>query len=1047
MTDFYLQPLSLLALTQALLALFTVLYLVRIQNKNKASWMLVIGIGGLMLIWVSEMYNLSSLNNYDSIPGMLSPIVLFGFLNFAYEFQGNPYPKESKVAFWITLAAIIGFIIFHTGLLFTNAPVNETALIVQEIFITCMTLWASIVCFRKKSRIHTSPNPSLLTRLFSAPTRETHSLRAFGVLLFAIIPLNLRTIWDITHQSELWADSIQYLGFAVLLIAFVVIYINHSSEPTTFMVKLVGLSLATVLIVLGLTTLILYPDEELKKASRTGLAKIQSVRFEPVNQGGYRVASVPLKFDTNRGTKLNLEIESDTLVALDFSFPFYDSVWDSLYIDSNGLISFSAPYTSTRIQSFLEAQQPKIAPYYRALIPMSSQRSGVFFRSSEDRALITWYRVRERYDDRPDNENSFQIVLYPDGAIEFVYDTMEALPLYGFRGIYPGGAGVSYTPFFDEAPESVAPHALLPEGQTIQFIPAEEGNYVLSTAPGSFEESLGDDLQLSNGDAISVPLPFSFPFFEQRYDRVFVADNGVITMDRPIYSSNNAWFNPYDPLYTTLPIIAPVFDDLNPSQGGAVFYNKTPEKAVITWHDVRRFGSDQTYTVQLLLDHEGRIDFTYRHIDITDFGADLWGIYSGDGKSVDANKYLMSMESSTRNTGIGLVENFNEMAQRAFLEYRHDRMLPFFYLILGSSFFIIVVYPLFFRLSLVKPLAALLEGVHQVNEGNLDTQVPVRVNDEIGVLASNFNSMTSAIKEAEKQLRSYAEGLEGKVAERTIELQKALKHLTATQNQLIQAEKMASLGKLTAGVAHEIKNPLNFVNNFAQLTGELVDELEDELEDCPEHISELLSLIKINAGKINEHGKRADSIVHGMLSHSRNQSRSREHVDVNKLLDNFIRLASEDFKSKHPTFHVTVEKKLDPTVGTIKLVAGDMGRVFLNLINNALYAIHQKSLEMTSDYSGSVHVASRRGTEQVTIQVRDNGTGIAPDILDKIFEPFFTTKPPGSGNTGLGLSICYDIVSQGHGGNLSVESIENEGTTFTISLPINPIESIDQEIS
>ncbi|MGG9962199.1 sensor histidine kinase [Ferruginibacter sp. SUN106] len=270
----------------------------------------------------------------------------------------------------------------------------------------------------------------------------------------------------------------------------------------------------------------------------------------------------------------------------------------------------------------------------------------------------------------------------------------------------------------------------------------------------------------------------------------------------------------------------------------------------------------------------------------------------------------------------------------------------------------------------------------------------------------------------------------------------ALQELKATQSQLIQSEKMASLGELTAGIAHEIQNPLNFVNNFSEVSNELIDEMNEELNKGDiEEAKAISSDIKQNLEKINHHGKRADAIVKGMLQHSQSSNGKKEPTDINKLADEYLRLAYHGLRAKDKSFNATLKTDFDESIGNINIIPQDMGRVLLNLINNAFYAVQEVSKEkssfknLTSLYEPAVSLSTKRAGNKVLISVTDNGNGIPQKILDKIFQPFFTTKPTGQG-TGLGLSLAYDIV-KAHGGELNVQTKEGEGTTFTIQLPAN----------
>jgi signal transduction histidine kinase len=268
------------------------------------------------------------------------------------------------------------------------------------------------------------------------------------------------------------------------------------------------------------------------------------------------------------------------------------------------------------------------------------------------------------------------------------------------------------------------------------------------------------------------------------------------------------------------------------------------------------------------------------------------------------------------------------------------------------------------------------------------------------------------------------------------ELQETVKLLQATQAQLIQQEKLASLGELTAGIAHEIQNPLNFVNNFSEVSMELIDEMEEELNkgDTAEAMA-IASDIKQNLGKIIHHGKRADGIVKGMLQHSRAAGDEKELTDVNKLADEYLRLSYHGLRAKDKSFNAELITHFDEGLPQVKLVAQDIGRVLLNLFNNAFYAVNQRKKTAESDYKPAVSVTTTAGDGCIVVLVRDNGTGIPDEIREKIMQPFFTTKPTGEG-TGLGLSLSYDIVVKGHGGKIDITSEEGAYTQFEIRLPI-----------
>jgi signal transduction histidine kinase len=270
-------------------------------------------------------------------------------------------------------------------------------------------------------------------------------------------------------------------------------------------------------------------------------------------------------------------------------------------------------------------------------------------------------------------------------------------------------------------------------------------------------------------------------------------------------------------------------------------------------------------------------------------------------------------------------------------------------------------------------------------------------------------------------------------------LNQTITSLKQTQSQLIQAEKMASLGELTAGIAHEIQNPLNFVNNFSEVSVELAGELKESILSLNfngqrENISQILDDLIQNQEKINFHGKRADAIVKGMLMHSRTSTGQKELTDLNALADEYLRLSYHGLRAKDKSFMANFRTEFDPAVQKINIIPQDIGRVILNLFTNAFYSVTEKRKQLNGDYEPMVMVSTKMADGKVELKVKDNGIGIPQKVLDKIYQPFFTTKPGGQG-TGLGLSLSYDIVTKGHGGQISVDTKEGEFAEFTIRLP------------
>ena len=338
--------------------------------------------------------------------------------------------------------------------------------------------------------------------------------------------------------------------------------------------------------------------------------------------------------------------------------------------------------------------------------------------------------------------------------------------------------------------------------------------------------------------------------------------------------------------------------------------------------------------------------------------------------------------------------------------------------------------------DLTLPLYLALHLAWEFGSANRDLRVQLAQVNKL--------SLENISKEQEKQhiLASQNESLEIQVKDRTVELtsqknalQTTLENLKETQSLLIQSEKMASLGEMTAGIAHEIQNPLNFVNNFSEVNTELIDELQTELKSGKTDEAYTISNdIKENEQKINHHGKRAEAIVKSMLLHSQASTRSKEATDINALADEYLRLAYHGLRAKEKSFNVILATDYDKTIGSVNVIPQDIGRVFLNLFNNSFYALNEKIKQQIEGYDPIIHISTKNLKSRIEIRVKDNGIGIPQKILDKIFQPFFTNKPTGQG-TGLGLSLSYDII-KAHGGEIKVESADGEGCLFIIQIPV-----------
>jgi signal transduction histidine kinase len=341
--------------------------------------------------------------------------------------------------------------------------------------------------------------------------------------------------------------------------------------------------------------------------------------------------------------------------------------------------------------------------------------------------------------------------------------------------------------------------------------------------------------------------------------------------------------------------------------------------------------------------------------------------------------------------------------------------------------------------SITAPLKRLEGSMAAITRGELDVEIPRASAHEIGAMTKALGMLRGSLIERD-HLERERQRADAEIRRARDAAEAALRELKAAQANLIQAEKMASLGQLTAGIAHEIKNPLNFVNNFSAVSTELIYELQEALRGASlndklrTEIGDITDTLRGNLEKIVQHGKRADGIVKNMLLHSRHGSEVHRRVDINALVEESLNLAYHGARAEKPGFNITLERSFDPAAGEVVLFPQEMTRVLLNLISNGFYAATKRKAEASTGYEPTVIAATRNLGDSIEIRIRDNGTGISPEVKEKMFDPFYTTKPAGEG-TGLGLSLSYDIVVKQHGGSIEVETQPGEFTEFRIILP------------
>jgi signal transduction histidine kinase len=583
---------------------------------------------------------------------------------------------------------------------------------------------------------------------------------------------------------------------------------------------------------------------------------------------------------------------------------------------------------------------------------------------------------------------------------------------------------------------------VLPPRFAVRAVPDGAGGYRVAERPFALHDAAGADTVALDINATEVPLPFAFPFGGRRYTRLYAYPAPLVSF-APL-AEQFGWLEAVEhPAPKLIAFALPAEEPVT------VALDARPDRAVFTWRPRDLLGRPTTH--QLTLFPDGAFEMAYAGPEQHAFGGGA-GFDPGPGptRPVALPRALPVRVPA----GTALVDDY----EARYRPLAHERSRRFAALVLLGTAFVLVFFPRFLRSGFLRPLARLLTGVEELELGHREARVPVQGNDEFSALGRAFNRMAGSIQQAEAELLAYAQTLEERVAERTAALaqsnreleaqraalERSLRELEAAQGQLVQAEKLASLGRLTAGIAHEIKNPLNFVNNFALLNVDLADELVGELaafgqrpDGAPPGLRDLLDDLRRNAAKIAEHGRRADRIVQGMLLHARGAPGEKEPADLNALL----RLAADGFRSIAADRAVAFELDLDEAVGTVPVVTEAFVQVVVNLLDNAFYAAAHVPAEgdgsaplTTGGASPRVVLRSRRRGDAVEIVVEDTGTGMTAETCARVFEPFFTTKPPGEG-IGLGLSLAYDIVTESHGGTITASSSPGEGTTFVVTLP------------
>lgn len=610
-------------------------------------------------------------------------------------------------------------------------------------------------------------------------------------------------------------------------------------------------------------------------------------------------------------------------------------------------------------------------------------------------------------------------------------------------GVVLGLMGLTSLVLLQPADVAEAAGNVIPAEVTVHFQPDAAGGYTVTRA---VDAGRADDAPLGEAvdtDSGRLRLPFAFPIGGERYRDAELTRLPYLSFGPPGACSLRC-LGVDDRPRPDHPLVAAFVHLGDIDRGEPPRVAAGPDRVDIRWAVTGDNGEHSAHRATLWPD--GAVEIAYRG-SRRHPGSGAAGLMPGGDRTQEAAFSLGA--PATLPPGTGLVDPYGaRYAARAGLQTR--RMIG---LVLGATLVVLLLIPLFLRRGVLAPIEKLTAGLEHVDQGRRGVRLSAHSNDEMGLLIRRFNTMMGSLETAERSLREYAGALESRVADRTRSLREAvdalgeqrdalsasLDELRTTQARLVQAEKQASMGRLTAGIAHELRNPLNFVTGFAEMSIGLADDLDEALRADPERTAAalgpdllpLLDDLRSNTERVLEHGRRAERIVEAMVLHAPTTPASHRVSDLNALL----RLAAEGAGRAYTSdcgAPPPLEFDLDPDVGDVDVQAEGVVQVTVSLLENALHAVRPTH--------GGVCLRSRRDGDAVTIQVADDGPGMDAETSSRAFEPFFTTKPPGEG-TGLGLSLAYDIVTAGHGGTVELETAPGAGATFTVRLPVHAFDA------
>ncbi len=1024
------------------------IYLLNLKNKTNQTWWFTLGFISRTFFYTCLLltFSVQASWHYVFIPSFYIFVIVSHIftIQFYYLLQDDIFPKERKIVLYasIGITAFLSILMLY-DVFFTPHP-HFTPILWISLLIVFNSLFMLVLLIRKYLFSIDYQLSALFSQFIKPKNENTKAYVAFIWVTVILIAVTFVNIFRDTGLLPFTIFNILFLTLSLLLLyGFVYAFINHSGQETSISIKLVTLSLATVMAILGTSVYLVYSQDQIARDINNIIPANETIIFDRQSDTDFRVRQTAYFYSPLLGERVEVEEGGALEIDLGFEFPFFDHSWTTGWLHYAGTISFgervhtpntrAVQYYDVFFRDILDST-PKIIAN---MIPYDNIRTGVIYvNRGENEITITWFIDPTT---RVATPETVQLYLNSRGQIQF-RNPVESPPLISaLRGIHSG------------TDQTNVSH--------IQLSTISASGRLVGTVVDNFKKRYTNysHIRLTNFmyqlAFASIVIVFGFPvlFKNSIINPLENLQKGVEEIDAGNYDiqleiSLNDEIGSLTRGFNRLGI------SLKEAQQQLVDYAQNLEQMV----------TDRTIELEKLL-NQSKIEMAADRVR-----AEISGMRNvSDVEMVMPLvwKELTNLDIPFFRCGLFIFDEDNETA---LMRLTNPNGKPLVTANLAYDDLGLIrpavkfwknneIYKDFWtEEDLLKWTSSMIEkGVISDLEHYLDAKKPpeqthlqfipfmqgmIYIGSRNPLEKDHLETIQRLAKAFSVAYSRYEDFL--KLDEKNQAISKALEDLQNTQEQLVQQEKLASLGQLTAGIAHEIKNPLNFVNNFSELSIELIEEIREELagESITDSstISEILDDIEANLKKIYEHGSRADNIVKSMLQHSRGGTGEKELTDINQLVKEFVNLSFHGMRAGSKVITATLDYDFDEKVGHIPVITEDFSRVILNICNNAFDAMYEvaenpsKYGKGEEPYKPKLRIFTRTSGNSVIIGIEDNGPGIPKGVRDRILQPFFTTKK-GTEGTGLGLSITNDIV-KAHGGNLGIESEEGRGTLFMIKL-------------